>query len=80
MTKGNCPERSTPAEVVSTKRFRSLGQARARLRTDTKSVCSGPLSPSHLDEGGEVGAGGKGRERARGGGVWVGGVGEQGEQ
>ena len=48
MKNGNCPCRSTPAEVVSTKRLTLRGVAANRLRTATKSLCSGPLSPSHL--------------------------------
>lgn len=51
MKKGNWPERSTPADVVSVKRLRLLGQAATRLRTDTKSVCSGLLPPSQLRAG-----------------------------
>ena len=48
MKNGNWPCRSTPADVVSTKRFTLRGVAASRLRTATKSLCSGPLSPSHL--------------------------------
>lgn len=48
MKNGNWLERSTPAEVVNVKRLRLLGQAVTRLRTDTKSVCSGLLPPSQL--------------------------------
>jgi hypothetical protein len=48
MKNGNWPCRSTPADVVSTKRFTLRGVAASRLRTATKSLCSGPLLPSHL--------------------------------
>ena len=41
--KGSWSERSTPAEVVSTKRRSEGGQAAMRLRAPTQSVCSGPL-------------------------------------
>lgn len=46
--KGKEPLRSTPAEVQKAKCLRSRGAARIRLPEETRSVCSGPLSPSHL--------------------------------
>ena len=48
MKKGNWPLRSTPADVVNTKRLMFLGVAAIRFWFEIQSVCSGPLSPSHL--------------------------------
>lgn len=39
---------STPADVVRRNRFTDLGVASIRFLTAIKSVCSGPLSPFHL--------------------------------
>ena len=49
MAKGKLFWRSTPVELVNTTRFvLSRSSAASRLRNPTKSVCSGPLPPFHL--------------------------------
>jgi len=48
MKNGNEPLRSTPADVVNTKRLMLRGVAAIRFWLEIQSVCSGPLSPSHL--------------------------------
>ncbi len=48
MKNGKEPLRSTPADVVNTNRFTLRGVAAIRFWLEIQSVCSGPLSPSHL--------------------------------